>query len=247
MAIKGKSRSKAKGKQVSRAPRREPVHVKPPFFTRRWVQITIAAVGGAVVVLLAFWVIRGIHADRATSASQADAAKRVAAARKWETVLGGALTPIATQGQTGAPPTLFVNLGPVVASLAGGKAPKGATTTIKQVSDGVTTATGALAKSTVAATLQNQGFTAAQINSFIAAQDLIDQSLTLFGKTADSAKLALSAKGTTMKQLAGAALAEQESATALFQKGWSAFVEALLEAGVNGASGSSAGAGAPSP
>jgi hypothetical protein len=249
VAIKGKSRSKAKGKQVSRAPRREPVRVKPPFFMRRWVQITTSAVAGALAVLLVFWVVRGLHNDRATNEKNAANAKRVAAASKWETAVGGALSPVATQGQSGAPPNLFVGLGPSLAALAGGTAPKGTAASIKKVTDGVTTASAALAKFNLATTMKDQGFTAAEINSFIYAQALIDQSLTLYGKSAASAKLALAAQGGARKQLAAAALADLESGTALFQQGWQGLLEGLLESGVNlsGGAGTGSGAGVPSP
>ena len=247
MAIKGKNRSKAKGRQVAKAPRREPVHVKPPFFTRRWVQVAISAVAGALAVLLVFWVIRGLNVDKATKQKNADSAKRVAAAAKWETALSDALKPIATQGQSGAPPTLFAAMGPTLASLAGGKAPKGTDKSIKTVADGVTTATAALAKFNLTTTLKDQGYSPAQINSFLYAKALVDQSLALYGKSAASAKLALAAKGDTRKQLASAALADQESATSLFQQGWQAIVLSLQEAGAIASGGSTTTAGVPSP
>jgi hypothetical protein len=230
VAIKGKG--KTKGRQVARAPRREPVRVKPPFFTRRWVQLVGSTLAGAAVVLVAVWVTHGLSTDRANNQSAKKAATRLAAAKKWESAIAAALTPIVTGAQAG-PPSVLPALGPVLTSLAKGTAPSGAAHDIKQTSDGATTATTALTKFDLSGTLSGQGFTAAEVTAFLGAQQLIIQGVTLYGKAADVANTSLAATGGTRKEIAVSAQGVDASATAVFGQGWNAFIEALSIAGVN--------------
>ena len=233
MAIKGKGRTKTK--QVARAPRRAPVPVKAPFFTRRWVQVLCAAVAGAAVVLLAVWVIHGLNQNHAKAKQRADAVTRAAAGQKWRTTVVPAVeTSIATPSKTGGAPIMFAQLNAVTASLKSkkGKAPKNSTSVIASAIAGAKTASTKLEAFDMAKTITGQGFDVLGRTLMADSQQLLVKGLRLYGESALVTKQALATTGTTRRILARTAETIRQSADSLFATGWSDYEASLITSGI---------------
>jgi len=90
MAIKGKG--KTKSRPAARPPRPAPVVRRPPFFLRRWVQVVLALIAGAGIVILVVWATNGLRSnDAADAAAARDAAAR-RVVQEWQTTVDGALS-----------------------------------------------------------------------------------------------------------------------------------------------------------
>jgi hypothetical protein len=125
MAIKGKSRGKSKPRSVARAPRPAPVVVKPPFFLRRKVQVTLAFIAGVGAMVAFIWATDGLRQERLNRDVAAQDATARQAVSQWKTTVEGALTGVQFSPQTRAA-GLFTSLSTLV---AGGQPPKGAAAT----------------------------------------------------------------------------------------------------------------------
>jgi hypothetical protein len=145
MAIKGKTGSKSKPRSSARAPRPAPVVVKPPFFMRRKVQVSLGFVAGIGVMVAFIWATDGLRQERL----KRDVAARDATARQavsqWKGTVEGALTGVQFSPQTRSA-ALFTSLSTVVGQMAGGKAPKGAAATAATAETAFKTAADALQK-----------------------------------------------------------------------------------------------------
>ena len=104
MAIKGKSRTKSRPKQVARAPRREPVVVKPPLFQRRWLQLTAAFILGVLAMSIVVWVSHGVHRQRAEGRRRRPPPSVAAAARAGRAPSRARFAKVGTATQQGLPP-----------------------------------------------------------------------------------------------------------------------------------------------
>src|SRR2546421_6886850 len=118
MAIKGKGKTKPRA--VTRAPRPVPVKVKPHFFGRSWVQLTVAVIAGMGLVLLLVWVTNGLRREQHTKEAAARRLEVAKVIKQWKTTVDGAVSKVndgAAAAQTGAP-TIFPNLSTAIDSLA---------------------------------------------------------------------------------------------------------------------------------
>jgi hypothetical protein len=233
MAIKGKGRTKTK--QVARAPRREPVPVKAPFFTRRWVQVLCAAVAGAAVVLLVLWVIHGLNQDHTKARLKADAVTRLAAGQKWRVTVVPAVAAIGTPSRTGGAPTMFAQLNAVTTSLKnkkGKKPPKNSKDVIAKAISGAKTASTTLETFDMAKTITGQGFDVLGRTLLADSQQLMVRGLRLYGESALVTNQALGTTGATRRTLARTAESIRQSADALFATGWSDYEASLIAAGI---------------
>jgi|SRR6202795_2009077 hypothetical protein len=232
MAIKGKGRTKTK--QVARAPRREPVPVKAPFFSRRWVQVLCGTLAGAAVILLAVWVFHGLHQNDVNAKLRAAAVTRLAGGKKWQTTVVPAIeTSIATPSQSGGAPNMFTGLNAVTTALKDGKkAPKNSTDVIKSALQGANTATTALAGFDMNKAITGQGFSPEGAAAMAVSQQLMVEALKLYTQSAQLTKQALAASGADIKTFAKTAESIRQSADSLFASGWSDYQAALLASGI---------------
>jgi hypothetical protein len=231
MAIKGKGRTKTR--QIPKAPRREPVKVKAPFFTRRWVQITGAAIAGAAVMLISFWVYHGITKDHKTATSAAQAQTRLTAANNWRATVQGAITTMSTPNQ-GAAPTVLPDASAVTVGLSKGKAtPKSARAVLDKASLDAKKAGASMEAFDIAGNISGKGFTADAATQFIDSKYEMVQAMSLYQQSADLAVKALEATGAQRIALAKMAVSLRSSADSLFGQGWIAYDNALSAAGIN--------------
>jgi hypothetical protein len=230
MAIKGKGKTKTK--PVARAPRREPVAVKAPFFMRRWVQLIAAGVAGAAVVLVALWVMHGLDNDRAATRSTEQAKAKLAAGQTWKSTVEGALASLGPPGQNGAPPTIFGDLDATLAALSKGKVPKDADKGLKTTASNATTAASTIDGFDLAGTISGQGFIGIEASQFTDSKSSLVEGLKLYEKAAEVARSAVEASGSLRGTLAKTASGIRDEASTLFQSGWSAYQLALGAAGI---------------
>jgi hypothetical protein len=243
MAIKGKGKTKTK--PAARAPRREPVMVKPPFFMRRWVQQVGAAVAGAAVVLVASWVMHGLNTDNAATRKTEQAKTKLAAGQTWKSTVEGALTSVGPPSQNGAAPPVFAGLDSTLASLSKGKVPKDADKGLKTVVSNATAAANTIDGFDLAGTIAGKGFVVIEATQFTDSKSSLVESLKLYEKAAEVARSAVTAPGSLRESLAKTAGGIRDQASTLFQSGWSAYQLALGAAGIQtvGPSGLPPGAG----
>src|SRR6266581_2032706 len=127
MAIKGKARTRNRPKQVARAPRREPVEVKPPLFQRRWLQLTATFILGVLAMSVIVWVVTNLHRDHAQQEAADAASKRHAASLAWQGAVQQAFKPVGSSSQAGQAPVAFPAMTTALASMQkDGTVPEGA-------------------------------------------------------------------------------------------------------------------------
>ena len=229
MAIKGKGKTRTR--QVARAPRREPVEVKPPFLMRRWVQVVGACVAGALVVMLVVWVTNGLRADRAKKDAAAHAGAQRAAGLKWKTEVEQQVSSVGGSVTPGSPtaPAMFTSVGDAISGLQKGKAPATAAKDLATAQEQAKAASDALTKFALSDAVRSKGFDVGTVNYFLNSQQLIAQSFELYRQAASLAAVALDAQG-AQKVLAKHAADLKASADQLFQQGWSDYQQALYAA-----------------
>lgn len=224
MAIKGKG--KTKGRQPARAPRRAPVTVKPPFFVRRWVQISLALVAGFLLMVFVVWVTNYLRQERADATAATQASEQRAAGQKWKSQVEGALVKVGTLSP-GAPPVLFPDLATTVSGLQKGKLPDGAAATLKKAQADAKLALDPLEKYVLTDQVRDIGMDEGQVSWFLNSQTRIVQALKLYEQAATQAVLAIAAPDDQRAAIANSAAAVQDRAAEIFQDGWGDYQNAL--------------------
>ncbi len=228
MAIKGKG--KTRGRQASRAPRRAPVEVKPPFFLRRGVQVTLALVAGFLLMVLVVWVTNGLRQQRADDKAATQAAtqgpKQRAAGQKWKSQVEGALGTVGTLSP-GAQPALFPDLATTISGLQKGHVPDGAAATLKKAKADAKAVIAPLKAYKLTDTVRDIGMDSEQVSWFLNSQTRIVQALELYEQAASNAALAIAAPGDQRAAIADGAAALQDSAAKLLLDGWTDYTNAL--------------------
>jgi soluble cytochrome b562 len=232
MAIKGKSRAKSRPKQVGRAPRREPVVVKPPLFRRRWLQLTATFILGVFAMSIAVWVWHGVSSDNAQKTAANVASAKRAAAQGWQTTVEGAFSTLGTTPQPGSPPTMFPDMAAALTAMEKGPVPKGAAATFAKASKSAATASTALTKYGVADKIRNQGFNAEEATAFTDSLSGLVGALDQYAKAAQAGSLALQATGARQHALVTFAQSLQASATSQLSDAWSNYEGALVAGGI---------------
>jgi hypothetical protein len=231
MAIKGKTKSRSRGRPPARAPRREPVVVKPPLVRRRWVQVCAAAVVGALAVLFAVWITNGLRQERANDEEAAAAATRRSAAQEWQRTLEGEVGKLGTISP-GTPPTILTELSGAIDGLADGKAPDGTDATIADALTLVRAATETLDGYDLTATIADQGFDVEETNYFVNSQSKVVHALKLYEQSALLAREALATEGEERVALARRAVAVRDLATSLLNEGWNDYLQVMFAVGL---------------
>ncbi len=231
MAIKGKSKAKSRPKQVARAPRREPVTVKPPIPQRRWVQAVAAFIVGLFAMMVLVWVTNGLRQNDADDQAANAAAQRRAAATSWrnevETVIGkvAVLTP-------GVAPTVLDDMSQAMDALRKGDVPKDAEATFKTAQEDAQTAVDALSGFDLSAAIADHGLTPIQALAFADSKDRMVAALGLYRQAAAVAEQAAGATGTSKIALTKIAIDLRDTAVTQFQLAWSRYTEALSAGGI---------------
>jgi hypothetical protein len=224
MAIKGKG--KTKGRQASRAPRRAPVEVKPPFFLRRGVQVTLAFVAGLLLMVFAVWVTNYLRQQRADDRASTHASEQRAAGQEWKSQVEGALGKVGTLSP-GAPPALFPDMGTTISGLEKGHVPDGAATTLKQAQADAKAAIAPLKAYKLSDAVRDIGMDAEQVSWFLNSQTRIVEALELYQQVAANAALAITAPNDQRAAIASGAAAIQDRAAEILQDGWTDYTNAL--------------------
>lgn len=224
MAIKGKG--KTKGRQPARAPRRAPVEVKPPFFLRRWVQVSFAFVAGLLVMVLVVWVTNGLRQQRADDKAATQASEQRAAGQKWKSQVEGALGKVGTLSP-GAPPAVFPDLATTIAGLQKGHVRDGAAATLKTAQDDAKLAVDPLKTYDLSGQVRDIGMNPEGVSWFLNSQTRIVQALELYEQAAANAALAIAAPDDQRAAIADAAAAIQDKAAEMILGGWDDYNNAL--------------------
>jgi hypothetical protein len=230
MAIKGKG--KTKSRPPARAPRREPVEVKPPFFMRRRVQVIGAFVAGILVVLLGVWVTNGLRQQSVDDQATADASKQRTAGLAWQSTVETAIGAIGTISP-GAPPAILPTVGTTIAAIQKGNVPPDAAKTLQQAQDDAQGAIDAIKKVKLSDEVRDKGFSVAEVNYFLNSQTRLIEALQLYSRAAAVAAIAADASGDTQTALADEAASIQATADQILQEGWSDYEQALFSSGIS--------------
>lgn len=232
MAIKGKNKAKSKTRPTVRAPRREPVVVKPPLFQRRWVQVTAAFVVGLFAAALVVWVTNGLRQNKVDAQVAADAATRRAAATAWQRQVDSEMSTIGTV-QQGLPPDLFTAMNDAIDAMKTGTVPPTASKTFQQDAKGAAAVVKALTDFDLAGTIKDQGFDAGEALTFTDSRQRLINALILYQRAAQVGVLAAEATGTQQETLTKTADALRSDANTEFQQAWITYDEALAAGGIN--------------
>lgn len=232
MAIKGKNKAKSKPRPAARAPRREPVVVKPPVFQRRWVQLAGAFLAGILGAMLVVWVTNGLRQDDADAQATDTAASRRAAATAWQRQVETQMSTVGTV-QQGVPPVMFPAMNAAVDSMKQGTVPPKAAETFRTASKDAAATVKTLNDFDVAGTIADQGFNAAEAGAFTDSRERLVSALILYQRAADVGALAAEAKGAQLDALTKTADDLRSNANTEFQQAWNTYGEALAAGGIN--------------
>jgi hypothetical protein len=238
MAIKGKGRSK--GRPVAKAPRRMPVKAPVPVAQRRWVQVTVAALLGAVVIALIVWVGNGIResnaeedAARVAQEDQRQAAEQRTLAADWKSTVESAFGSIATVAPD-RPPVVEAEVSTVLDALVKGDDPgKGAADTLDSASKALDKAIKDLRTSDLMQQIAGKDFELATTEYLIRSREDLLIGLKGVATAVDLAKMALAAEGSQREALAGSAKAVFDDARTLIDDAWRAYENALAAVGIS--------------
>ena len=235
MAIKGKSKSRPK--QVARAPRREPVEVRPPFFARRWVQVTAAVVVGVLAMMFFVWVTNSIREERRTNAAneaadKAGASKRTAGLA-WQGAVEGAVSRLGTVNPS-VVPDIFKTLNSEIDQMVKqGTVSDQAETVFKAGRASAARSVKALQNFDLSGTISNKGFDVADAQYFTTSRDDLVAAIRAYERAAEAALIAVRLHGTpAFTDQVNLADELRQDANAMFQSAWSTYQSALGSAGI---------------
>lgn len=228
VAIKGKGRTKSK--QIARAPKPVAVPVKPPFFLRRWVQLTLTFAGGVGLVAFVVWFANGLREEREREAERAAARDRGAVVRQYQARVEAALQPV---GQA-QPPTGFAALPELTAGLEGLRSgdtePEDVRDAARAAARTATRAAETLEEMDVDDLIRDQGFARYVVSLFLSSQRRMVQGLRLYAEAARAVVEAAGADGPARDELVGVATGVADLAGEVFQDGYRDYQEVLFSA-----------------
>jgi hypothetical protein len=228
MAIKGKG--KTKNRQVSRAPRHEPVVVKKPFAQRGWVRGVVLFMCGVLVLSVTWWAYEGINKQRnASKAAGAEAQQRVAVST-WKVNLEGALSSVG-QVQGGATPQIATDVGTAITDLSGGKDAGVTAEQLTKEADDLEKAAKTLAGFKLTDTIENHGFDATQTDLITTIQPEIIAGLRSLAVAARLTAMAMENPANADDLLADAKTANT-SGQDLISRGWASYTNIATLAGM---------------
>jgi hypothetical protein len=232
MAIKGKSKAKSKARPATRAPRREPVVVKPPLLQRRRVQVAGAFVLGIVAALLVVWVTNGLRQNRVDAQAADDASSRRVAATAWQRQVEAEMSTVGTV-QQGLSPVVFPAMNAAIDAMKRGTVPPTAAETFRSASRDGAAAVKSLTDFDLAGTIGDQGFDVGQALAFTDSRDRLINALILYQRAAEVGALAAEETGAQQDALTKTADELRSNANTEFQQAWITYGEALVAGGIN--------------
>lgn len=230
MAIKSKNKGRARGKKPARAPRHEPVPVKPPFARRTWVRLTAAFIAGVFLLSMCWWVWENLDKDRNQKAAASTQAQQQEAIAVWR----GALEPVMSQlspSQTGLGPQVAPSLAPAIAAIAKGQDPKVSASDMTAIATELDGAADTLEKFEVGDKIADHGFDRGQVDSITSAHAEIIAGLRSLAVAARLAALAIKTPA-LHKELAAEAQEASDTGQELIARGWTKYTNALVGAGM---------------
>jgi hypothetical protein len=226
MAIKGKTRAKSKPKPVARAPKPVPVNVKPPFFLRRWVQVTLAFVAGVGSMVVLIWATNGVRDENRSkeTARKRESARRVV--QEWQTTVDAALVSFGPAGAGGTPPVVFPD------ATSKGKPPEGLETIATDAHDLAASTADDLDLVDLSTLIAGKGLVAKEAIWVLDSQKRMVFGLKLYGEAATLMVDAARLPEEDQTRLAGRAAALAELADEAFQDGYQSYTNALASVGL---------------
>jgi hypothetical protein len=217
MAIKGKG--KTKPRQVSRPPRRDPVDVKPPFFTRRWVQTIGAFVLGILTMTFLVWITNGLREQsRAREARDREAAtleRTREVVDAWQVVVEGEVGRIGTV-TPGAPPSILPAASAAIDGVSSGTDVQGAQGALEEADRALERAITTFEDYALVDEIRDKGFDITQTNYLLNSRTKMTHAFRLYRQAVAVAQRIL-AGGTGLGRLATDL---RDQAVAMFQDGW---------------------------
>ena len=221
MAIKSKGRSRPR--QAARAPRRGPVEVPKPFFTRRWVQLVLVFILGLGVFGTGVWVKAGLQDER--DRRQQDAQRQ--ALQLWKTQVESAFGPLGRM-QDPLPPAVGESIRGVVKSISAGKAqPEGMAEQLGTAAEMLTTAADALDAYELSESIRDLGFDAGGANTITVSRTEMVQALHLYAVAASLGADATTAEPEASKAMGARALQIVDAADSILEDAWRGYRLAL--------------------
>lgn len=228
MAIKGKG--KTKSRQVSRAPRHEPVAVKKPFAQRGWVRGLVLFMCGVLVLSVTWWAYEGIDQQRNASKAAAAQGQQREAISVWKVNLEGTLSSVG-QVQGGATPQIGTDIGTAITNLGSGK-PAGVTAKQLQAeAANLEKAAKTLSTFDLTGTIGNHGFDETQTDLITTIQPEIAEGLKSLAVAASLTAMAMGDPANADSLLAQAKTASA-AGQALIERGWSSYTNIATLAGM---------------
>lgn len=227
MAIKGKG--KTKSRQVSRAPRHDPVPVKKPFGQRGWVRGTALFLCGVLALSVTWWAYEGIDKQRNTSKAASAQAQKAAAVTAWKANLEGTL---ATVGQVQGPtPQIGTDIGTAITDLGKGNTPSVKASDLIAEATNLEKAAKTLTGFNLTDTVANHGFDATQTDLITTIQPEIAAGLRSLAVAARLTAAAME-DPKNAKDLLAEAQTSNTSGQELLARGWSSYLNIEELAGV---------------
>jgi hypothetical protein len=227
MAIKGKTKTRSKRPQA-RAPRREPVPVPKPVYSRRWVQLTAAFLLGIGVLLFAGWVRGNLRDDRARDKAARELAAQRQVVQEWKGIVEGQVSTVG-QIQTGSlqPPAVASGVTAALSALSQGK-DKGVTAdALAKTRKALKAAADQIETFTLSEAISGKGFEGGPAEFLLTSQTELAGALHAYEDAARLAQLALAADKETRTDIAVAAQSVAGRAAGLLQTGWNQYQNAL--------------------
>jgi len=228
MAIKGKG--KTKPKQAPRAPRREPVPVKPPFLQRGWVKALAAFLAGLVVLSVAWWAWENLDKERNNKDLTASQSQQRDALSAWGK---GNLEPTLTsvgQLQGGGAPQIATSVGAALDALKKEGDPGVSAEDLTSLADKLDKAADDLDRFKLSDAIAGRGFDQAEVDLITTVQSEIAAGLRSFAVAARLTARAIDAPND--EGLAAAAKEAYDTGQGLLQHGWNSYTNIAAQAGV---------------
>jgi len=230
MAIKGKGKAKAKSRQVSRAPRHEPVVVKKPFAQRGWVRGLVFFMCGVLVLSVTWWAYEGIDKQRNASKAADEQAQQHDAVNAWKANLEGALSSVG-QVQGGASPQIATDVATAIANLDKKQDPGVTADQLTTEADNLEKAAKTLAAFKLTDTIENHGFDPTETDLITTIQPEITAGLRSLAVAARLTAMAMEDPANADALLADAKTANT-SGQDLIERGWASYVNIATLAGL---------------
>jgi hypothetical protein len=230
MAIKGKSRSKGKPRSGARAPRPVPVVVKPPFFQRRWVQVSLSFVAGVATMVAFIWATDGVRQEHQRQTEAARSAEARTAVARWQGSVGPVLSSVQFDDQSRSVAVL-TTLSAMAGELAKGQAPTAAGKTAATAEQSLKAAADDLQKLSTDV-ISGQGLSEFEASSLIDARDTMTQAFRTGQEAAGLVQVAAGADPATAKAIATRASALLTAAQTSFSSAYESYYGVTVAMGL---------------